>query len=132
MNFFSFEKTFTLEARFSSLNWFKDSKKRVLKLQKRVKNFKFYAREEEMKLKSQMKNEQRILDELNETYKDLKEDLAKLNEEQQTLTDEVTFVKDELFWKGIHKKHVREDLTDFKVTINILFCFCVALIFTRY
>ena len=65
-----------------------------------------------------MKKEQRNEDELEETLKDLTEESEDLSEEQDNLKEKVLFAKDELFWKDIHRKYVKENITAVKVTAN--------------
>ena len=65
-----------------------------------------------------MRKEQRSEDELRETLKDLTEESKDLTEEQDNWKEKVLFAKDEIFWKDIHRKHVKEDITVLKVSAN--------------
>ena len=76
-----------------------------------------------------MKKAQRNEDELKETPKDLTDESEDLTEEQDSLKEKIFFAKDELFWKGIHRKHVKEDMTALKVTPNYQFNFTTTIIF---
>ena len=115
MEMFDFNHTVPAEEQHGSLSYYIDKPKRVLKLRECLRKLKVYIRHEDNKLRSQMTNARREDEELKETLKDLREELDDVNEEHDDLKAKVANGKENLFWKSIHKKHVREDLTDLKV-----------------
>ena len=119
-----------MEERYHSLTYYENiGKQRFLRLKAYVNKLKLYVRHEERKLNSRMRKEQRNEDELKETLKDLTEESKDLSEEQGNLKEKVLFAKDELFWKDIHRKHVKEDITALKVTENYEFSFITSITF---
>ena len=116
MEYFRFQHVVPIEERYRSFTYCVDiGKKRILKLRRYVSKLKLYVRDEEKKIKSRTREEQLNEDKLKETLKDLTEESEDLSEELDSLKENVLFTKDELFWKGIHRKHVKEDLTVLKV-----------------
>ena len=129
MEYFCFHYVVPMGERYRFLTYCEDiEKQRFLKLRAYVNKLKLYVRDEERKLNSRMKKEQRNEDELGETLKDLTEGCEDLNEKHSNLKEKVLFAKDELFWKDIHRKHVKEDITALKVTVNYEFN-CITKIF---
>ena len=119
MDYFCFQHVVPIEERYRSLTYCEDiGRQRFLKLRAYVSKLKLYVRDEKRKLNSRMKKEQRNEDELEETLKDLTEESEDLSEEQDNLKEKVLFAKDELFWKDIHRKYVKENITAVKVTAN--------------
>ena len=119
MDYFCFQHVVPIEERYRSLTYCEDiGRERFLKLRAYVSKLKLYVRDEKRKLNSRMKKEQRNEDELEETLKDLTEESEDLSEEQDNLKEKVLFAKDELFWKDIHRKYVKENITAVKVTAN--------------
>ena len=123
-----------MEERYRSLTYCESiGKQRFPKLRAYLNKLKLYVSHEERKLNSRMRKEQRNEDELKETLKDLTEeskDLTEesdLNEGQDNLKEKVLFAKDELFWKDIHRKHVKEDITALTVTENYEFSFITSI-----
>ena len=108
---FNFDLIVPVEERYGSLSYCVGKTKRVLKLKECVNRLKVCTRKELGVLQTKVKNEQKNENELEETLKDLKEDLAEAIEEHEDLTAKVALAREESFWKYIHKKHVREDLT---------------------
>ena len=117
-----------MEERYRSLTYCESiGKQRFPKLRAYLNKLKLYVRHEERKLNSRMRKEQRNEDELKETLKDLTEESKDLSEEQGNLKEKVLFAKDELFWKDIHRKHVKEDITALTVTENYEFSFITSI-----
>ena len=54
----------------------------------------------------------------------MKEEGKLLLEEKEVTDIELTFVKDESFWRSVHRKHVKEDLTDLKIRQKKCFSEC--------
>ena len=119
MEDFCFQYVVPMEERYRSFTYCNDiGKKRILKLRRYVGKFTSYVRDEEGKLKSRMRKEQRNENELEETLKNLARESEDLREELDSFKKKVIFAKDESFWKDIHRKHVKEDLTTLRVTVN--------------
>ena len=119
MEYFCFQHVVPMKERYRSFTFCEDiGKKRMLKLRRYVGKLTSYVCDEERKLKSQMRKQQRDEDELKEKLKDLNEESEDLSEELDSFKEKVLLAKDELFWKNIHKKHVKEDLTVLKVITN--------------
>ena len=123
-----------MEERYRSLTYCESiGKQRFPKLRAYLNKLKLYVSHEERKLNSRMRKEQRNEDELKETLKDLTEESkdfteeSDLNEGQDNLKEKVLFAKDELFWKDIHRKHVKEDITALTVTENYEFSFITSI-----
>ena len=53
-----------------------------------------------------------------------KEEGKVLEEEKEIVDIELTFVKDESFWRSVHRKHIKEDLTDLKIRQKKCFSDC--------
>ena len=108
-----------MEERYCSLTYCENIRKqRFLRLKAYLNKLKLSGRDEERKLNSRMRKEQRNEDELKETLKDLTEESKDLTEEQDNWKEKVLFAKDEIFWKDIQRKHVKEDITVLKVNAN--------------
>ena len=130
MDYFYFQHVVPMEERYRSLTYCENiGKQRFLKLRAYVNKLKLYVRDEERKLNSRMRKDQRNEDELKQTLKDLTEKSEDLSEEQDNLKEKVLFAKDGLFWKDIHRKHVKEDITALKVTANYEFSCITSIIF---
>ena len=119
MEYFCFQHVLPMQERYRCLTYCESiGKQRFPKLRVYVDKLKLHVNHEERKLNSQMRREQRDQDELEKTFKDLTEESEDLSEERDSLKEKVLFAKDELFWKDIHRKHVKEDITVLKVTAN--------------
>ena len=79
----------------------------------RKRQLELYKRESESELE-EIKNEWMIA----------KEEGKLLEEEKEVVDIELTFVKDESFWRSVHRKHVKEDLTDLKIRQKKCFTEC--------
>ena len=119
MEYFCFQHVLPMEERYRCLTYYESiGKQRFLRLKAYLNKLKLSVRDEERKLNSRMRKEQRNEDELRETLKDLTEESKDLTEEQDNWKEKVLFAKDEIFWKDIHRKHVKEDITVLKVSAN--------------
>ena len=119
MEYFCFQHVLPMEERYRCLTYCESiGKQRFPKLRVYVNKLKLHVNHEERKLNSRMRREQRDQDELEETLKNLTEESEDLSKKRDSLKEKVLFAKDELFWKDIHRKHVKEDITVLKVTAN--------------
>ena len=130
MEYYCFQHAVHMEERYRSLTYCENIRKQsFLKMRAFVNKLKLYVRHEERKLNSRLRKEQRNEDELAQTLKDLTVKSEDLSEEQDNLKTKVLFAKDELFWKDIHRKHVKEDITALKVAVNYEFNCITTIIF---
>ena len=130
MEHFCFEHVVPMKERYRFLTFCEDiGKQHFLILRAYVSKLKLYVGNQERKLISRMRKEQRNEDELQEILRDLTEESEDLSEELDSLKEKVLFVKDELFWKDIQRKHLKEDITALRVTANYEFNCIITIIF---
>ena len=129
MEYFCFEHVVPMKERYRFLTFCDIGKQHFLILRAYVSKLKSYIGNQERKLISRMRKEQRNEDELQETLRDLTQGSEDLSEELDSLKEKVLFANDELFWKDIHRKHLKEDITALKVTANYEFNCITTIIF---
>ena len=97
---------------------------KISKLSVKIVSLKSELFERERTLELNKRESESEFEDIKNEWAIVKEEGKLLLEEKEVTDIELTFVKDESFWRSIHRKHVKEDLTDLKIRQKKCFSEC--------